>query len=265
MTVPGFPQVYTDPTGGFSVAEISITGAVQNITNNWQTIAVTAARRYLTGKVREAVTDALLQGFTKVLPKGKLTAAVFGGSVDVMEQGKIFGAKVRELFCGALGDPEWIAFAPGIRTDGTPAHNGFTCGDPRIGDKDYDGPSIEKDVKRPDAVLGPYRVTQQVGPGRQPNGQKNWIVAEMKRSAASLVTQYVGASAKGRGQLDAIAGYTEKYTVTGEVAAFVTLLRGAQNDEQYKALLQKFAGETAKRGIVAIVITLTEFGRGKKR
>jgi hypothetical protein len=96
------PQVYTDPTGGFSVTEISITGAVQNITNNWQTIAVTAARRYLTGKVREAVTDALLQGFTKVLPKGKLTAAVFRGSVDVMEQGKIFGAKVRELFCGAL-------------------------------------------------------------------------------------------------------------------------------------------------------------------
>lgn len=254
----GNPVVYADPTGRFSIVEINLSGAVNNLMDNWQSIATNYARQCLQGKAREMATDFIMSGLTRIVPGFKILNGVFGafkGGLGSLRAGNIMNALVRKAISEMLCAPEWVAFEPAFEADGRPVDDGFSCqtAGNRIGDPTYIHGISGEGTFRTDILFGPYLTTTQ----RKDGSDMNWLGVELKLSTKTLVGDYYGADARNPGQLAALAGYTHHYTVSHAVAVFATLFAGGKGGADFKGNVLKFSEASVKNGLIAIVMSLT--------
>ncbi len=215
-------------------------------------------------KIQETGVSILKDQLLGMLPVDKLTGVFFGATKNRAYAGRLSSAKMRTAISDVFGDSgKYVKFSPGIReSTRDPAREGFRPTDvsrEKLSDPNFDGVNIVAGVRRPDAVVGPFAVMEQIR-NRRPTGDRNWLAAEFKLSTKTLISDYVGANgkaAKNPGQLQAIAKYTQRYTRTGRIALFVTLFAGGAGGKNYEMNVKLLQARMAKEGILGIIASLT--------
>jgi RHS repeat-associated protein len=240
------PHLYTDPTGGFSVAEINIGAAIQNGLQNWRAVAANYVRRQAVSMARELTVDTIQQVLGRTLPIGGLIRDV-ERMTYAFQQGNALGGWVRNNICNLLGNPGDIWFEVPLRVDGTPVGNGFTC-DER-GNQRFPGGRPIAGTKRPDVIFGPHAPLEQAAG----TAGDNWLVTEVKIKLTTAISD-VKHNPK---QLDAMVNYIKRYTPV-PIGSWIFLFTGARTKTMKAQLVASFERTLIGKGIAGVLAFLTE-------
>lgn len=256
------PHVYADPTGLFSVTEVNISGAIQNITSS---LSMNQMRRYALRKGREAAADAAIEFIKSMLqsqlgPLAGLLEKTLSFIPGDEEQGLAFEGGITDILCKTiLRKPAFAAIAnslflevpmskdPASNPSGEALGNGYANCTPDGGN----WPKVNEDKKtNPDYVLAldpPY--DEKRGKGRRFN---TILLGDFKRKATSIKT---GTNSR---QFETIVGHAKHYGFF--TVLYITMFRGSGPKAK-----STHKGEP-KAGIVNVyVLTLLGGGKSKKR
>ena len=225
------PYLYRDPSGLFSLPDISISSVIQETLAGLKTAAISYAKSW----ARDKVQSFFVTQFTDLI------RAYLPGNLDPLKYikgGVAFESLIKDALC--VADIGWFHFEVGVEErNGNPRDNGLSC-------HNRDMPlSIRGGIRRPDIIVGPR---DPVGPGNTAN--REWLIMEVKLREQTLYA-YAG---RKRGQMEAILLYAQNHQLA-RVAAFVALT-GGKNKHHVQTARSIIAREASRRGVVAVVFSL---------
>ncbi len=237
------PQVFTDPSGEFTVVEISVSGLIQSSMQALRTVAINEAKSYARRKIVEGFSKVVVEQMANLFPGFAEFRALFKNGrfqAGVQLEEQLAGAICTHL-PGPVKEHLWLG--PVVDTDGTPIADGFGCS--KIDLVPNNGTGIAGQA-RPDFILSSVPPTETKKAGNQA-----LLIGDFKLSGNSLYYQYVKPGQK-KTQFSAIAQYTQRHTQL-RIALFLTVAKGDQkNLRQVQAIM---AGEGLKKGTLFFVIS----------
>jgi len=248
------PHVFTDPSGEFTLIDITAAQAINAGLQALKQIAIHEAKKYIKGKVFEAVSNVVLNQLGNIYPP---LGAVWESlkSKKLGEAGRNFERAFKEKVCGAIGVDGPITkllwFYPGVNQKGEAETPGLNC-------PDLSAPQFTAGNFYPDFVIS------EVAPDKTPGAGQSVTIGDFKISGNSLYNQYVKSGPQNkRAQFDAITAYAGTRTYT-RTAVFLTVFTGQKkNLRQVAALL---GGDGLRKGVVVIVVAAIKnkgFDNGK--
>jgi RHS repeat-associated protein len=233
------PMYYSDPTGRFTLVELKLTSAIQQIVRAGKTVSANLTRKRVTKKIAEAVRDHFMSVLEELIPFN--FDSIFRNS-GFPNSGDAFDALMRQSICQGVNKnmASWIWWEPGIVSrNGQVDGNGYQCNDVA---PDGRGPaqSQKRGVSRPDLVISKG----------EPKANTGILVTEFKISGARFYKDYIllGKSGK-RDQFSAILNYAKNSSWT-KTAVFVAFLRG---DKKLAPLWEKhLAKKAVGRGVLPL-------------
>jgi RHS repeat-associated protein len=251
--------IYTDPTGEFTMIEISLTTALQFTLQTIRTVGVNEAKRYAIDKITELFARAVIEQMGAFIPGFDFSKFQQYFSANPVGVGRAFDRAVRFAFCEIIGRGKL----------GNKIHYGVRVVDrgPRLGDPISAGRNCNKENKSvlgqtrgasysvPDFIFGPAPL---VPPGGKSGMQKTAFIAEVKSHASTMYGEYISPGRKSE-QLDAILAYSGKHTET-HIAMFVIaqndLRTGVKEKAQFYLMRRQIGGRALSKGVISVLVKI---------
>ena len=235
------PFVFTDPSGEFTITEITAENAINMGIEAFKNVAISHAK----GRIKEAIQN-MLANVTMDAMK-----ALFPEIGDLFGKlkrnpGKILEDQLKAAICGWVpGESitKYLWFMPGVNRNGVAKSSGLNC--PNV-----QAPGFEAGLSYPDYVIGeapPKEVSKK-------RAAPSYLIGDIKLSGNSLFIQYVDPGSK-KNQLEAIVKYARKSTEF-RCAVFLTFFTGERKNLSQVGV--KIASYGAKEGSMAFVISLVK-------
>jgi RHS repeat-associated protein len=240
------PNIFSDPSGEFTLVEINVSGAIESSLHAFKTYAVNRAKQ-------QAI-DTVVDAFSRVAVR--TMSAIFPGMGDLMEVitggGKSFtkGARLEEhvlgAFCASVNERagnvmRYVYLYPGIDpASGDARSSGVHC--PMSGVLKLQG------LVYPDFIIGEDDPTG--------TGQNSWLIGDVKLSGNSLYNQYHGKTGAGdkSSQFQGIINYAGKHTHT-HMAVFMTFFSGERGKLSSVGRLMQRDG--IQKGVIVFVFAIS--------
>jgi len=237
------PFVFVDPSGEFSLIEISVSGVIQSSMQALRTIVINEAKSYAKRKIVEGFSKVVVEQMANLFPGFAEFRALFKDGR--FQAGVNFEEQLAGAICKHLPGPvkENLWLGPVVDTDGTPIADGFGCS--KIDLVPNNGTGIAGQA-RPDFILSSVPPTE-----TKKRGNKALLIGDFKLSGNSLYNQYVDPGNK-KTQFSAIAQYTSKHTEL-RIALFLTVAKG--DAAKLKFVSKIMANEGLKKGTLFFVIS----------
>ncbi|MCC5640462.1 hypothetical protein LC593_32470 [Nostoc sp. CHAB 5844] len=239
------PYIYSDPTGMFTLTELTSAENIQKTLSSFRTYVGSRSREEIAAKANQVVSDAFFDVIGHFLPvEGNVSTltSLVDSAKDI--KGDSFAGEVFESFFKGLiyltfpqSILNFIYFEPTIDpNNGRVLTPGYQYPQTKFSGTPQGGTS------RPDFLISPNAT---------PNGvQRSWLIGDIKLDLGTVVRDYVGT---GKGdkpnkpqQWDAITNHAKNYgTFT---AGFITLFDGG---EYRDALIQKLRKKALEEKILA--------------
>jgi RHS repeat-associated protein len=255
------PYVLTDPTGMFTLSELTSANQIQRVLNAIETEFSNRAKQFLIDKAKGVTGEVVKSVIRSILPADEIFLGVdiltrAGGSRNRSNAGFDFERIIQDKVCDTiLGSFQqysrslWLE--PRVSSTGTPESDGFNCGDPRRPDNDFYfalGRRTGIWTPRPDFIIknGGPRTTDHARSSRFP---KAYLIGDIKLTGNALYNKI------GSGQWNAIMGYAKygnnhQYT---PIALFITFT--TPKDFQRKRVERKAWEQGVSAAIVSIIPT----------
>jgi RHS repeat-associated protein len=219
------PQVYKDPTGGFSIIEINVVSAKNASMQGLRQAAIKKVREKIFEELAEALQDALWKLALQFFPidinalAEKLTTG--------MDFGNQYGSLAQTLFCKFFKKTQiGHEFHYQVRLYNDNSKVGHS-GDPYTVGSNCDGPNPPLRTVLPVPIT--WAVPDFIISSKPPLGvlggkPKAWFVGDFKATAYTFYQDYINDGSNGGGQhkeqFDAIVQYAKRNTIT-HAAVFI--------------------------------------------
>jgi RHS repeat-associated protein len=241
------PHLYSDPSGQFSVIEISITGAKQITFQTFRQLAVAKAKAWAKDKISDFLLDQLVSTLSGLLPIDINALFAEGRS----RAGFKFEDMVLGPICdvlGEAGDIFWLG--PKVSKGGTVYDNGVNCD----GFEERPvGPTGVRGLARPDFIISTKPPVER---GKYHN--QSLVIGDVKLSGA--LHSYL--NGRQRTQFDAIVSYSSKYTLSRS-ALFITVWSG--KSKHHKAISKQLEQHARGKGVLFVVLSLDDVTPSKRK
>jgi RHS repeat-associated protein len=201
------PQVFSDPSGKFTLIEINISSLYQAALQSTRAVGVSKAKSKLFRMVGNAIKDQLVAQLKNFFPVPDMLS-----SFNKAEQ---FSDVLMDYFCREFPTTDKLYLEVPVTEDGTPRGNGFNCN--KGVDQDKLMELVRTGVPRPDFIIGPKAPRSRSG-----GYNKTWLVGELKSTLATLYNDYKAPEPR---QFNAIVNYAAKHTYS-RVALFICAVPG---------------------------------------
>jgi len=238
------PQVFADPSGEFTVAEINVATIIDASLTTLRNVAINQAKKYLKDAIFKAVSNVLLNELGEIYPPlGEVWKAIKSG--DFAQAGRNFEAAFKKKVCGAIGADgpitKLIWFYPGIKpATGDAEFDGFNC-------PNLSFPKPETGLRYPDFVLSEVSPTEASKRGAS---ELSIVIGDVKLSGNSLYKQYVSPGDK-RDQFDAITRFAGQHTYS-HTAVFLTVFTGQKSKLRHVQIL--LGEDGLKKGVAVVIV-----------
>ncbi|NEQ95699.1 MAG: hypothetical protein F6K30_03040 [Cyanothece sp. SIO2G6] len=237
------PQVYSDPTGLFTLVELNISADLQQVTQAFRTYTTNEIREFVKGKAGEIVSELLFDSLEMFLPFSSKIDDILNnkslGWLGPIKAGKGFEHYLTESFCSIFGDSSfaqsiWLELSVG--TSGKPHNNGLSC-------PPTSGPTIVAGKPRPDYIF-------KSAPPKD-KSEKSYIIGDFKLRVKTLYNNYVKPGSK-KDQWEAITNHaTEGYSYA-PFTGFITLF----SDNSKGVHLKELEKQAFSDGVVALILSI---------
>jgi RHS repeat-associated protein len=246
------PYIFTDPTGEFTLIEINSADKISKIL---QTKAQQELRGYLEEQVGKLFSN-LVTGVLESLVPGSssflevtTTLRGKGKGYGPASAGDALGYLVTERICELIGgssvDFAWLT--PTLSVTGKPLTNGFRC--PPVRTKDTPNGRGDSNTSRPDFLFSKIApVDLRLGF----NGDKGFLIGDIKLSTKTLITDYASGTGRKRNQWYAITNFARRYEFV-PATLFFTFFSGGKSLQQRVKILEK---EAIARGVIMNIASL---------
>ena len=240
------PHIYSDPTGEFTISEIGVARAVENILQNIKTAAINEAQERAIDKAKGVLTNILNSALKQLLPFEQAgTLAKIAGDIAQQNASQDYIANwedilVENTLCKIIGNHVWKDTK--ISQSGEPLSNGYPCG--------QTAPIDFKDSK-PDFII-------KKGKPKDTDGKpKAYLIGDAKLKIDSINAQtdkqfkamLSYAKLKGQGKINKQSGDHQYIPVATYVTIFAPKKAKKPQDEKLKSWAFK------KYGVVLEVIS----------
>ncbi|MEM6332223.1 MAG: putative Ig domain-containing protein [Planctomycetota bacterium] len=239
------PMVFSDPTGGKSLAEINITQAINNAQLALKQQGIQAARREIVNTLREVAVDALADQLVGFIPIPEF--ARFAANQDTArEAGNEFHDGLDRLF-ESVPFAENAYLEPVVSVNGEPKTDGLNAGS---GDG---GRGRRGGSRNPDVIFR----TEKSGPFTGKDEEPSWLIGEFKLRVATVYNDYFREKPRANKpeQWKAISNYSKKYSFA-PIALILTW------DPGNKIVTREILKQALKDGTYVVLRSLRP---GKKR
>jgi RHS repeat-associated protein len=240
------PQVFTDPSGEFTLIEINISQLIDTTVEGLKDVAINQAKQYLKNTIFKAVSNVIINQLGDIYPPlGEMWKALKSG--DLAQAGRNFESAFKKQICGAIGADGPVVrllwFYPGIRPEnGNVDFAGLNC-------PNLSAPKLVAGLRYPDFLLSEVPPTDTTG--TRASG-KSIVIGDVKLSGNSLYYQYVKSGPQNkRDQFDAITRYARQGTYS-RTAVFLTVFTGQKSKLQQVQML--LCGDGLKEGLAVVVV-----------
>jgi RHS repeat-associated protein len=246
------PHLYSDPTGLFSITEISVSGHIQQNLSKFNNLAVQRARSFVIDKVQEVVAESLVDLLARLIPGFGKVDLVDLNNIEALglssRLGSTFQDFVQDTVCGTIGANSGIAnsfcIEPIVDRDGEVVRSGLNCSNlGQIGSYLRDLTTEERFTPRPDYIINP----------NDPQAGGTYLIGDMTLSADGLYRKYIDPGRQ-QGQWQAITNHASNFGFN--VSLFITFREGS--DWTFRALSAKLGERSLKEGVLVYVISLIE-------
>lgn len=182
------PYVYSDPTGMFSITEVTAGLETQKVLEGIQSYVANQARQYLIDQARGVVGN-LLQSALKPLMPDLWMGKLLDNPQYFNDRGTLLETFIRDQVCKFFGGPQvsdslfnrlWLGAE--VDTGGHPKSSGFNCSNPN-------GEFIENfNPKYPN----PDFIFKKGSPDTTDGKPKAWLIGDIKASLGTLRGKIVG-------------------------------------------------------------------------
>jgi RHS repeat-associated protein len=225
------PQIYRDPTGEFTVLEVSIVSAGQIADKIGRIIAGQLTKKQVRKQIGKIIRNELEKQVKALLPGYNLSPTFTGA-----EFGRTVRDAFREAICDELALPESIFVEVPITIDGLPLGNGFTCNEELKGEA-FNKKLVELfklGVPRPDFIIGSKP------PKSEKGYPKTWLIGEFKGTTGILYRSYFKPATE-INQYVATLNYAKKHTYTRTALFIVGMREKGKLNTLMKELMAKDA------------------------
>jgi RHS repeat-associated protein len=233
------PHIYSDPSGRFTLIEISFTSLKQAGFQAFRTAAVQKGRKKVFETIGNIVKDELIDSVKQLMPVPDFLSS--------FQDGIKLGDILRETICKNLHVPDRLYFEVPIDSSGKPHGDGFTCGPQSTSNSGIRMAGLG--VPRPDIIIGtraPY------DRGAYP---KTWTIAEIKSSSATLYREYISHGDKSD-QMWAVINYAKKHTFS-RTALFITGVKG-KNAPSDEVLIMELGRSAIPKGVIPMMLRIVD-------
>jgi RHS repeat-associated protein len=248
------PQLFSDPTGLFTITEISVSINVSNSLDRLQTLAVNEAGKKGVEEAQKFAVDFLVDVIQKLTPYGSELRTVLefarGGREARFAAADFFEELVSNLMCESVGKlfPDSLWLFPTLSvSDGSAITNGIGCGrrerTPR-GDR--------SDVPSGKGASGTARPDYLISSGSPEAGDLTYLLGDVKLTGKALVDDYGGSHPRNLSQFQAIANHSVNYGL--RISVFFTISPVAK--DRLKELEELVAKTAIKNGAFAFVVSV---------
>jgi RHS repeat-associated protein len=249
------PLIYSDPTGLFSITEVSATMSVQDALSALRTYSGRAAIDYAKRRLGQAVGDAAWSIISSYLPVNGLASSNvsllrnIAGAGGAILQGTWFEILIKKGLCEVFPS-EWtqkIWFEPVVTQSGHGTNNpGYRC------------PTIYQNMitgnRRPDFIFTegkPKTVDASLI-------DKSYLIGDIKLSLRTAINDWIGYQNKrprNRGQFDAITGYAKQH-VFPDSFGLLTLFDGGKEKNIFREMLIRES--IVNKGVGVVIVSLLQ-------
>jgi RHS repeat-associated protein len=235
------PLIYSDPTGEFTMVEISLTTGTQFGGRSVQAVGAHVIKQRVRRQLTRAITKSLRDQIKDLIPNFDLPFPIPG---DTGRDFETFARDAfRKLFCDELLDvPEWIYLQVPITVDGKALANGISCG--RQATKREEAFFASFGAPRPDFVLS----TQ------PPTKGGSWLIGDFKGRTGTLYREYLKpGTADGKKQLQAILNYARKNTYSKSALFVVATDR---NSTKARVIRSELIKQGVSKGTLVMLVVI---------
>ncbi len=229
------PLIYRDPSGQFTLIEVSITSLINSGLQALRGVAVAKGRQKALQTIGNLVKDEVLKEVKNLFPLPDFPSD--------WKKGLEFSKTISKFICDELHAPDKLFLEVPVSPAGEPQDNGFNC------KEGIDVKQLMKYVRlrvpRPDFILG----------GNAPMSGKTWVVGEIKSTLAGLYREYAKPQTNPR-QFNAMINYAAKHTHP-KIALMICATKGrnAPTKAVIKATILK---EGLRMGAIPIVLVIVD-------
>lgn len=219
------PYIYIDPSGEFSMVEISLVGAIDFILATLKTVAVAEAKSRAVGTLTDFMTTVVMNELPLFgIPIEYTKIQKWMGGRDAKELGNLAELAIWEAMCWVLrntaGGEEWPKYMHhGVRVVnskaldpkdvGRPVSRGRNCIEPNP----FAGWGLTKGrpYSLPDLIFGVDPPLKPLGTGSKGDWNRTQLDGEVKLRATTLLADYF-IPGRNKEQLHAILAYAGRHT-----------------------------------------------------
>lgn len=234
------PQVFTDPTGEFTIMGISVGMNVQT--------AMKGAKLFVTQKLKQAALDTIQNIAARALINLLQTLIPFdAGAVGSLvkdlgrwDAGNFFQETVEKIMCRVVDVPGWIWFEPSVNQEGKATDDGFSCSDRKtVGDRTS---KIERHISRPDIIFKEKPPTSTAGTA--------WLIGDVALSGNTFYKKYVQPGTQ-KEQFTAMVKYAER---NSRIAVFFSAWEVSK--KHLKEIESMALKQALSKGVLAFFISI---------
>lgn len=234
------PPLFSDPTGLFTIVEISSTQVIQT---NLRQAVMKYAREEIKDRVKEQIYDSLEGVFAKAMnafiPKEYFDPIQAILAYGAKRAGNVFeSATMEKTLESHPNGGSGIYWQVAIDRQGDPRDDSIEFSLKGMVDR-----MQHSNDPRPDFVAG------QVPPTKMGGQRRAYFCGDIKLSGATLAAKYKGDQ---QGQFEAIARFTQKHSMTN-MAVFLTYWTGSKADHQ--ALKELLRDAMFSKGVIMLLIS----------
>jgi len=235
------PHLYSDPTGLFSVTEISVSINISNNLQSFKAAAVQNARKFATDEIEELAVNFLVNKLSSLLPSfGGADPSSLIRSIGAADVGTLFQDSVNGVLEKLLPFPDGVWIEPSIDVSGKVVNAGLNRNNPE-GFKTF---GTKK--PRPDYLIN------RTNP-KSSNAGRTWLVGDISLSGNGIYKKYVDPG-KQINQWNAITNHAKNFGI--RISTFFTFFEGGSHvAPAIKALISEKA---FKDGTFVFIISLKD-------
>jgi len=243
------PQIYSDPSGMITFAELNTSLTIHDILNKVHAYAVNATKDYLVDQARGTLGHIFQNVMSKLIPRAWSNLMSLLDAGDVLNAGIELGNIAGLTFCFLFrnsGIEHYVWFEPRILVQtGRALTSGYNCG---ITDPDEQRRARQGRIRFPrGSTVNPDYIISAYPPSRV--GTKDLLIGDFKLSANTLYKEYINNERNKRKQwlgISAHAQYENRFQFV-PITSFFTLR--PTNQARYERLEQ----EAVERRVIMFI------------
>ncbi|MBE9118937.1 RHS repeat-associated core domain-containing protein [Lusitaniella coriacea LEGE 07157] len=239
------PLIYSDPTGMFTITELSAAQNIQDQLGSIKSLLGAELKDYLRERIQEVTSDLLLRSLMPFVPQlsgFKEVKSTFGKNNNTFKAGNVFEDLITKNICKVFGEAgseilNHIYLEAGVKINGDPSANGFGCN--QLDLVDFIRKAGWATDPRPDYIISPVKPKENVS-----TKEKGWLIGDFKIAVRSIISEY----SADPDQWLAMTRYAKKHQ-TLPIVSFTTFYSGN------RAMHERIARAALKQGVIVVILS----------